>query len=101
MADKCLLQNKKCCYVCGATGDLHLHHVFYGSSNRKKSDEDGMVVFLCPAHHNMSSAGVHFNKALDNRIKQQAEKIWIKTYCTSEQDGIEEFVKRYHINYLD
>ncbi len=98
---KSLLQTKKVCYVCGTARDLHYHHIFYGSANRKKSDEDLMGVWLCGPHHNLSSAGVHFNKKLDEVIKKQAEKIWIKTYCTSEQDGIEEFVKRYHINYLD
>jgi len=98
---KSLLQTKKVCYVCGTARDLHYHHIFYGSANRKKSDEDLMGVWLCGPHHNLSNAGVHFNKKLDEVIKKQAEKIWIKTYCTSEQDGIEEFVKRYHINYLD
>jgi len=90
----------KHCYVCGASGDIHLHEVFYGSANRQKSISDGCVIPLCPAHHNMSSQGVHFNKALDNRIKQQAEKIWIKTYCDSEEDGIEKFIRRYGRSYI-
>ena len=39
-----------------------------------------MTCWLCPAHHNMSNAGVHFNKALDLHLKQQAEKIWVKEF---------------------
>lgn len=102
MEDKqSLLQNKKCCYVCGTTQDLHYHHIFYGTANRKKSDEDLMGVYLCGLHHNLSNAGVHFNKALDLKLKQQAEKIWIRTYCNSEEDGIEKFIRRYGRNYLD
>ena len=98
---KTLLQTKKCCYVCGTTSNLHLHHIFYGTRNRQKADEDGMTIWLCGPHHNLSTNGVHFNKKLDTKIKQQAEKIWIKTYCDSEEDGIEKFIKRYGRNYLD
>ncbi len=90
----------KHCYICGASGDIHLHEVFYGTSSRVKSIEDGCVIPLCPRCHNMSNFGVHFNKALDNRIKQQAEKIWIKTYCDSEEDGIEKFIRRYGRSYI-
>lgn len=97
---KSLLQDKKCCYVCGTTNNLHYHHIFEGVANRKKSDEDMMGVYLCGYHHNLSNAGVHFNKTLDLKIKRQAEKIWIKTYCDEEEDGIEKFISRYGINYL-
>lgn len=96
-----LVPDLKHCYVCGTDNDIHLHEVFFGTANRQKSIEDGCVVPLCGAHHNLSNAGVHFNKTLDNRLKQQAEKIWIKTYCDSEDNGIEKFVKRFGRNYLD
>lgn len=97
-----LIQQTKCCYVCGATSGLHLHHIFYGTANRKKSDEDKMTVFLCGYHHNLSNAGIHFNKALDEKVKQQAEKIWIDTYADGDlENGIKLFIKRYGRNYLD
>lgn len=96
-----LLQTRKCCYVCGGTEGLHCHHIFFGTANRKKSDEDGMVVYLCGPHHNLSSAGVHFNPRLDDKIKQEAEKIWISTYTNkSIEEGIPDFIKRYGKNYL-
>ena len=94
----------KHCYVCGTDRDIHLHEVFYGSSNRKKSKEDGCVIPLCGIHHNLSSQGIHYNKILDEKVKKQVEKIWIKTYCDnslSPEDKIEQFIKRYGINYLD
>ena len=62
------------CIECGRT-NINKHEVFFGTANRQKSIEDGCVVPLCGLHHNLSNAGVHFNKALDNRIKQQAEKV--------------------------
>jgi len=99
-----IIQTRKACYVCGASDKLHCHHVFYGTANRKKSDEDGMVIYLCPAHHNLSSAGIHFNKNLDNKVKQQAEKIWIQNYTaesSSKEERIKAFIERYGRNYLD
>jgi len=101
--DISIIQNKKACFVCGTTNDLHLHHIFYGTANRKKSDEDKMTIFLCANHHNMSNAGIHFNKALDEKVKQQAEKIWISTYASDiegEDAKIKAFIKRFGRNYL-
>lgn len=102
MESKSIIQKNKCCYVCGTTDSLHRHHVFYGSANRKKSEEDGCWIYLCPAHHNMSNAGIHFNKKLDEKVKKQAEKIWIETYFPdeSEEEQIEAFIRRYGRNYL-
>ena len=90
------------CYVCGTKDDIHIHEVF-GGYNRAHSKEDGMCVGLCGPHHNLSNAGVHFNKELDNKIKQQAEKIWIKTYVPDldRESQIEAFIDRYGRNYLD
>ena len=91
------------CYVCRTTEDIHLHEVF-GGSNRAKSKEDGCVISLCGNHHNMSKAGIHFNKGLDEHVKQQTERIWIETYCDdsmSKEEKINAFIKRYGINYLE
>ena len=74
----------------------HRHEIFYGVRNRKKSIEDGLVVFLRPELHNASSLGVHFNKELDLELKKEAEKIWLKHY----KKTIEEFIERYGRNYL-
>ena len=72
------------------------HEVFFGSKNRKKSIEDGLVVFLTPEMHNMSDKGVHFNKEFDNYLKKIAQRTWQKYYNKSEQD----FIKRYGRSYL-
>lgn len=97
-----LLQTSKMCYICGATNTLHKHHIFYGTANRRISDEDLMCVYLCPAHHNMSSQGVHFNKELDLKLKKHAEKVWIINYANGDfEEGINRFIERYGKNYLD
>ena len=72
------------------------HEVFFGVRNRKKSIEDGLVVFLTPELHNMSDLGVHFNIDFDLELKQEAEKRWINYYKKS----IEDFIKRYGKNYI-
>ena len=99
-----IVPNLNKCFVCGTDKDIHLHEVFYGSSNRKKSKEDGMVIPLCGPHHNLSSNGIHYNKILDEKVKKQAEKIWIKNYCDEElspAEKINSFIKRFGINYLE
>lgn len=99
-----LLQTERRCYICGSTNNIHKHHIFFGTANRKKSDEDLMCIYLCAAHHNMSTFSVHFNKELDIKIKQLAEKVWINTYTEADmsyESKIDKFIERYGKNYLD
>lgn len=93
---KSIICNDKRCFICGTENNIHIHHLIYGSANRKKSEEDGLWVYLCGKHHNLSAEGVHYNKALDLRFKKMAEKRWIDFYGKSE----ESFIKRYGKNYL-
>lgn len=60
------------CYVCGSPY-VEKHHIFYGVANRKLSEQYGMVVALCPEHHR-GTHGVHFNKVLDQHLKETAQK---------------------------
>lgn len=79
--------------MCHTVGDLHKHHIF-GGPNRKWSDKYGLWIWLCPKHHNMSDAGVHFNKPLDLQVKQIAQREFEDTY------GHEEFMKIFGRSYL-
>ena len=79
--------------MCGTTIDLHRHHIF-GGANRKYSEADGLWVYLCAKHHNMSDEGVHFNKALDERLKKLGQNAY------EEEHSHEEFMERYGRNYL-
>lgn len=92
---KSILQRNKACYICGTTLNLHLHHIFYGTANRKKSDADGCIIYLCQRHHT-GAAGVHFNKDLDLKIKSRCQEAYLKTYNKT----IEDFIARYGRNYL-
>ena len=80
------------------TQNLHSHEVFYGTANRKKSIEDGMVIYLCGEHHNLSNEGIHFDKKFDLQEKRNAQLIWEKTY--GKKDPRKEFIRRYGRSYL-
>lgn len=67
-----IIQTDKECYVCGTTYNLHEHHIFFGTANRKQSEKYGMKVWLCQYHHT-GQAGVHFNKDLDTQLKKLAQ----------------------------
>lgn len=85
----------KTCYVCGTTQNIHLHHCFFGNPNRKLSDKYGLVVHLCYLHHNGSNEGVHFNKDLDNHLKQLAQAKFEEVHGSRE-----DFVRIFGRNYL-
>ena len=77
---KSIISNDYKCIVCGTTYNLHKHHIFYGSANRKQSEKYGCWCFLCARHHNMSNEGVHFNKSLDIELKQRTQRKFIEVY---------------------
>ena len=91
-----ILQDKKECYVCKITTNIHIHEVYYGK-NRQRSIKDGCCVYLCGKHHNQSNEGVHFNHELDIKLKKETEKKWIEVYNKT----IEDFIKEYGKNYID
>ena len=73
----------------------HRHEVF-GASNRNKSIEDGLVIFLKPEDHNMSEKGIHANREFDLYAKRKAQARWMEFYGKT----VEQFIKRYGKNYL-
>lgn len=77
-------------------GNLHRHEIFFGTSNRKKSIEYGLVVFLTPEMHNMSNAGVHFNHEFDLYLKRKGQKAAMDYY----QWDIAQFRAVFGKNYL-
>lgn len=93
---KSIINNDKKCYVCGIRCNLHLHHIIFGK-NRKKSDEDGLVVYLCYRHHEGTN-GVHgrLGHNLDTKLKKIGEETWLNYYHKTKED----FRKRYGRNYL-
>ena len=82
------------CYVCGTRNNLHIHEIYYGTANRKKSIEYGCYVSLCAYHHNMSDYGVHYNKALDLNLKQECQRRFEEIYDNAK------FMETFNKNYL-
>lgn len=73
----------------------HRHEVFFGTGNRQKSIELGLVVFLAPEMHNMSDYGVHFNKAFDYELKKIGQKAAMEKYNWTVEDFRREFGRNY------
>lgn len=76
---------------------LHRHEVFFGTGNRKKSIEYGLVVFLTPEMHNMSNFGVHFNRDFDLQLKEIGQRAAMEYYDWTVQD----FIREFGANYID
>ncbi len=90
---KSVIQENKECLVCGTTYNLHDHHIFFGTANRKKSEKYGMKCWLCQEHHT-GSAGVHFRRDLDLHLKKLAQAKFEALYG-SNTSFIEVFGKNY------
>lgn len=88
-----LLQETKCCWVTGATYDLHKHHIYAGS-RRRASDEWGCWIWLRADWHNLSYYGIHFNHDLDMEAKQKCQEAFEAIH------GHERFMEVFGKNYL-
>lgn len=75
-----IISNTYRCIICGREYGLHRHHIFEGTGRRAKSEKYGCWVYLCPAHHNMSDRGVHFDHELDLRLKTACQIAWESQY---------------------
>lgn len=84
------------CLICGTTLDLHVHHIYPGSGRREVSDREGCWCYLCARHHNMSDAGVHFNRRLDMELRRDCQRRWERR----EGAGHDEFRALFGCSYL-
>lgn len=66
------------CIICGRYG-TEIHHVFFGTANRKLSTKYGLIVGLCYEHHR-GNKGVHNNRELDLQLKRMAQTKFTDTY---------------------
>ena len=81
------------CFLCGIRCKTHKHHIFDGP-NRRLSEKDGLIVYLCPSCHNLGRVNVHNNIKLRRTLQKMGQQEYEKTHTR------EEFVKRYGKNYL-
>ena len=92
---KSIINNEKQCLICGSTYNVHKHHIYGGTANRKLSEEYGCWCYLCARHHNMSEFGVHYSKALDLKLKQFTQQKFNENYPDLD------FMKIFGKNYLE
>ena len=91
---KSIISDKQECFICHSTHNLQMHHIFFGTANRKLSEENGLKVWLCWDCHEGGN-GVHHNRELDLWHKKMAQKKFEETHSR------EEFMKIFGKNYLD
>lgn len=81
------------CFICKTNLNLHKHHVFFGTGERKLSEKYNMVCCLCWAHHT-GPKGVHNNRELDLIIKRHYQKMFEEAYNRTK------FIETFGRNYL-
>lgn len=82
------------CFVC-KSNVVAIHHIFYGTANRKKSEKYGFIVPLHPRWHTDSNDAIHRgNKKLDLHLKTSAQTYYEQN-IGSRTDFILEFGKSY------
>lgn len=78
--------------ICGKPSEWH--HVFYGTANRKLSDEYGYIVPLCAEHHRNGEYSAHRNRSFDLMLKRKAET-YFETHTGTRADFIRIFGRSY------
>lgn len=73
------------------------HEIFFGTANRQKSIEYGLVVFIRPEDHNMSEYGVHNRKGheFDMYLKKMGQERAMDEYKWTTDEFIDIFGKSY------
>ena len=88
---KSIIQTERQCYVTGRTTNIDRHHLVPGVANRKKAEADGLWVYL---YHPLHMA-LHNNPELEREYIRIGQRAYEKTHSR------EEWMKRYHKNYLE
>ena len=81
--------SKKECEVCGRWGNLHRHHLIYGTGYRKLSEKYNLIMYVCVNCHEE----IHRGK-LGLWSKQEGQKRFIKKY------GEEKYMEVFKRNFL-
>ena len=92
---KSIISNEKQCLFCGTTKNLHRHHIYHGTANRKKAEKIGCWCYLCSLHHNMHPHSVHMDSEVDQQLKRDCQLILEKDHGWSRVKFIETFGKSY------
>lgn len=71
------------CYLCGAVGYTHNHHIFDGP-NRNMSTRFGLTVYLCVNCHNLPPNGVHHNIENHRKLQVVAQRAFEERHGSRE-----------------
>lgn len=86
------------CLICGSP-TVAIHHAINGNPGRKLADEDGLLIPLCPKHHNMDSKeSVHLNSIIGKWVKMVAQLSYIQNEV-SKGLTVEEARKKFFDRY--
>ncbi len=90
------------CAVCGKPAAWH--HVLHGQ-NRQKADEDGLILPLCPDHHQYSDVAAHVNHTVDTLCEIIGELAYERNLlgdgkASNVEDARQQFRKRYGKNFI-
>ncbi len=93
MKDSRLQTDEKKCFLCGKNiiGNREKHHIFNGNAYRKKSEDDGMFVYL----HSSCHQWLHNHSKTLRNLKIKGQRRWEK-----ECGNRDEFIKRYGKSYI-
>lgn len=84
-----MINDERRCYICGRTGALQIHHTLHGC-RRKKADEFGLTVYLCPdCHRRLHDHGEH-----DRDLQKIGQRYFESKY------GHDLFMEEFGKNYL-
>ena len=80
-----IMQDKKECYFTSRTDNLHKHHIFFGTGNRKVSEDNGFWIWITGEWHNQDSRkDIHSNMQLDLRVRMQCQRKYEETHSRQE-----------------
>lgn len=80
------------CFYCG-NPNVEVHHIFFGTANRKLADKYKLVLPLCAKHHRGSN-GPHQNREIDIHYKQLGQAAFELKYSR------EKFMQLFGKNWL-
>ena len=92
---KSIMQEERECFICHTSQWLEKHHCI-GGAYRKKSEKDGLWVYLCHYCHNEPPYGVHHNRKNMDKLRSKAQQAWQDHYNKTKDD----FIREYGRNYL-
>lgn len=79
-----IMQKEKRCFFCWTTRNLEMHHIFFGTANRKISEANGFKVWLCNHCHTGGTYSVHRNRERDFLLKQRCQIVYESKHSRAE-----------------